>query len=225
MRYEGRLERSVERSATRQRDDDEVEDDDDGGGGGDDDDVDDDIFRTLTGGAASEQSPQQAPSSSHTVRERADRPTDQPLKRHVTTVRLCSRRRRRASLPSREAARKCTKSRRSSSPLGERGARGREGGGGKEKTRGGATGGGERVPRIREKDARDKERETAAGILNDTRTERKMDGRGEGIFFYYSSRDTLLIDKRLEDECTCACVRVARERSREGRKNSAVNVQ
>lgn len=36
-------------------------------------------------------------------------------------------------------------------------------------------------------DARDKERETAAGILNDTRTERKMDarfaGRGEGIFF------------------------------------------
>lgn len=82
---------------------------------------------------------------------------------------------------------------------------------------------------MREKDARDKERETAAGILNDTRTERKMDGRfagrGEGIFFYYSSRDTLLIDKRLEDECTCACVRVARERRREGRKNSAVNVQ
>lgn len=87
----------------------------------------------------------------------------------------------------------------------------------------------ERENRGREgaEDARDKERETAAGILNDTRTERKMDarfaGRGEGIFFYYSSRDTLLIDKRLEDECTCAWR--ARGDEKEGRKNSAANVQ
>lgn len=96
-----------------------VGDDKDNDGDGDDDhdhdDDDDDsrgILCTLTGGRR-EQSPQQAPSPSHAVCER----TNQPLKRHVTTVRL--RRGGGAAPPPsrepvrREAARKCTKSRRS----------------------------------------------------------------------------------------------------------------
>lgn len=76
---------------------DDDDDDDDGGNDGDDDTR--GIFCTLTRGAASEQSPQQAPSPSHAVCER----TDQPLKRHVTTVRL--RRGEGAALPPRASRR------------------------------------------------------------------------------------------------------------------------
>lgn len=187
-----------------------------GGGGGDDGDGDDDgsdgedededdvargIFCTLTGGAASEQSPQQAPSPSHAVCER----TDQPLKRHVTTVRL--RRGDGAALPPRA-------SRRAGTPRGrtkmyekpaivavtrERARTGaREGGSGHAETRrkeeGEETrarrgeqeygGYGERIS-TREEEGRERD----GARLNDTRTERKTDGRfdGGGLLFTWGT--------------------------------------